>query len=114
MARFFPDDSDDEAFECNPDAGQDNDIEFWDETEPWFEGEDGPTCPECHSTHTAVSGAASDGDGDLYNEVVCYDCGASFPEPGSTIWIANDGSKWEREEDMWQRDAELADEEGKQ
>jgi len=79
-----------------------SDIDLWDEmNEPYFLKEDHGygTCPECGS-YLYNAGAASDGDGDLYDELFCPLC----QEPRGKAhekWIADNGKLCDSEEEMW-------------
>ena len=59
--------------------------------------EGGRTCPHCGSTKTQNQGAASDGDGDLYDDWHCSSCGENFE--GYKVWIDDEGNQFTNEDE---------------
>lgn len=61
------------------------------------------TCPECGSG-LVNEGAMSDGDGDLYDSLVCPLCQEERGR-GNECWVGSDGEIYDSEEEMWMYDA---------
>lgn len=77
--------------------------------EPYYLDEDQGygTCPECGSA-LENSGAVSDGDGDLYDSLVCPLCQEERGRANER-WFGLDGTAYDTEEAMWWADADYED-----
>lgn len=72
--------------------------------EPYFKMDDEwGRCPVCNSGFE-MCGAHSDGDGDLYDLLVCPSCGEESHI--NMRWISLDGKSHDTAESMWQWDAD--------
>ena len=88
------------------DHENDYDDYYGDPHEPYYLEEDQGwgLCPECGSG-LVNSGAVSDGDGDLYDELNCPLCQEQRGK-ANQLWFDNSGNPHRSEEEMWLADVD--------